>query len=159
MPGRKPKAKALAALRARRNGLSAVSRTEEYEAKEEDVYEKLDENEYQELVDRRREREDFVVDDGEFIYSIPMSLSIDFDSLLTAFIDDDGTDGLGYHDDGEDTQRSKRETNSEQKRGTIYLRVSLHMKRSHLDHRLSPLNVFVAELQPIGLRSYLRCQG
>ncbi len=73
MSERRPKVKALAALRARRNGLSAVSRTEEYEAKEDDVYEKLDENEYQELVDRRREREDFVVDDGEYMYPINLS--------------------------------------------------------------------------------------
>ena len=62
---RSTKSKALAELRARRNGLSAVSRTEEYEVKEDDVYEKVDESEYKELVQRRREREDFVVDDGK----------------------------------------------------------------------------------------------
>ena len=39
----------------------------------EDVYEAMTENEYREYVERKREREDFVVDD----------------------------DGLGYHDDGE----------------------------------------------------------
>ena len=64
---RATKSKALADLRARRNGLSAVSRTDEYEVKDEDVYEKVDENEYKELVQRRREREDFVVDDGKLI--------------------------------------------------------------------------------------------
>ncbi len=58
------KSKALAAIKARRNGLVATSRTEEYEVKEDDIYEKLDESEYEELVQRRREREDFVVDDG-----------------------------------------------------------------------------------------------
>lgn len=62
---RNTKKKALADLRARRNGLSMVSRTDEYEVKDEDVYEKVDETEYQELVRKRREREDFVVDDGK----------------------------------------------------------------------------------------------
>lgn len=61
---RATKKKALADLRARRNGLSAVSRTDEYEVKEDDVYERLDEQEYEQLVEKRREREDFVVDDG-----------------------------------------------------------------------------------------------
>ena len=60
------KSKALAALKARRNGLAATSRTEEYEAKEEDIYEKVNESDYQELLQRRREREDFVVDDGTY---------------------------------------------------------------------------------------------
>ena len=32
---------------------------------EEDVYDIVDENEYQTLVNSRRQREDFVVDDGE----------------------------------------------------------------------------------------------
>lgn len=64
---RSTKSKALADLRARRNGLSAISRTDEYEVKDEDVYEKVGESDYQELVQRRREREDFVVDDGKFI--------------------------------------------------------------------------------------------
>jgi hypothetical protein len=64
---RSTKAKALADLRARRNGLSAASRTNEYEVKDDDVYEKVDESEYKELVQRRREREDFVVDDGTLL--------------------------------------------------------------------------------------------
>lgn len=63
---RATKKKALADLRARRNGLSAVSRTDEYEVKEDDVYERLDEQEYEQLVEKRREREDFVVDDGTY---------------------------------------------------------------------------------------------
>lgn len=65
---RKKTSKALADMKARRNGLAAGSRTEEYEVKEEDIYEKVDEEEYKELVQRRREREDFVVDDGAFCY-------------------------------------------------------------------------------------------
>ena len=44
-----------------------MSRTDEYEVKEDDVYEKVDESEYKELVQRRREREDFVVDDGTLL--------------------------------------------------------------------------------------------
>jgi len=76
------KSKALADLRARRNGLSAVSRTEEYEAKEEDVYEKVDESEYQKLVDRRREREDFVVDDGALNIPLLQILLHDLHSSL-----------------------------------------------------------------------------
>eukprot|EP00979_Chaetoceros_neogracilis_P019045 scaffold11638_cov236-Chaetoceros_neogracile.AAC.1 len=69
---RSTKSKALADLRARRNGLSAISRTDEYEVKDEDVYEKVGESDYQELVQRRREREDFVVDDGKMVWDITM---------------------------------------------------------------------------------------
>jgi len=61
------KAKALAELAARRNGLTLVSRTEEYQVKDEDdVYVKMDDAQYREHVQRRREREDFVVDDGAY---------------------------------------------------------------------------------------------
>lgn len=63
---RRDKSRALADLKARRNGLAATTRTEEYEVKEDDIYEEVQENEYQELVQRRREREDFVVDDGTY---------------------------------------------------------------------------------------------
>jgi hypothetical protein len=39
---------------------------DEYEVQDEgDVYEYLDEEEYKKLVDSRRQREDFVVDDGQ----------------------------------------------------------------------------------------------
>ena len=66
MSSRNKKA-ALEALRARKNGLVSTSRTEEYETKDAgDIYDVLEEDEYHELVDRRREREDFVVDDGTF---------------------------------------------------------------------------------------------
>jgi hypothetical protein len=43
-----------------------VSRMDEYEVPDDgDVYEYVDEDEYQKLVESRRQREDFVVDDGE----------------------------------------------------------------------------------------------
>lgn len=58
---RAKKSAALAALREGRRG-----RLDDYEVKdEEDVYEIMDEDEYQQLVEKRRQREDFVVDDGE----------------------------------------------------------------------------------------------
>jgi hypothetical protein len=44
---------------------SGISRTEDYEVPEEgDIYDVVDVEEYQTLVDSRRQREDFVVDDG-----------------------------------------------------------------------------------------------
>lgn len=77
MSNRSKKA-ALEALRARRNGLLTSSRTDEYETQDAgDIYDVLEEDDYQDLVDRRREREDFVVDDGTF-HSIVYS----FDSVL-----------------------------------------------------------------------------
>lgn len=65
---KKSKREALEKLRARREGRSLSSRTEEFEVKENDVYEQMDEDEYQKLVEARREREDFVVDDGKSYY-------------------------------------------------------------------------------------------
>jgi DNA polymerase alpha subunit A len=66
MSSRAKKAAALAALKNRRAGLLVTSRTEEYEVpEEEDVYETMEEDEYRKLVESRREREDFVVDDGK----------------------------------------------------------------------------------------------
>ena len=66
MSSRQTKKAALAALRQRRSGLSAASsKLEEYEVADEgDVYDVVDEAEYEELVEKRRQREDFVVDDG-----------------------------------------------------------------------------------------------
>lgn len=65
MASRAQKAAALKALKDRRAGLVVSSRTDEYEVQqEEDVYETMEEDEYRKLVERRREREDFVVDDG-----------------------------------------------------------------------------------------------
>ena len=50
----------MAALKEGRGG-----RLEDYEvADEEDVYDIMEEGEYQKLVESRRQREDFVVDDG-----------------------------------------------------------------------------------------------
>ena len=66
-PIRSRKASALVSLR--------NSRLDDYEAEADDaVYDLVDEEEYVDLVNQRRHREDFVVDD----------------------------DGLGYHDDGEE---------------------------------------------------------
>ena len=64
------KAEARAAYKSRTGG-----GLDDYEITEDDaIYDLVDEEEYRELVDKRRKREDFVVDD----------------------------DGLGYHDDGEE---------------------------------------------------------
>jgi DNA polymerase alpha subunit p180 N terminal len=66
------KAAASAARRAMREAREkneqglGVSRMDEYEVPDDgDVYEYVDEDEYQKLVESRRQREDFVVDDGE----------------------------------------------------------------------------------------------
>ena len=69
MSSRQTKKAALAALRERRAGLSAASsKLEEYTVADEgDVYDVVDETEYEELVEKRRQREDFVVDDGEYM--------------------------------------------------------------------------------------------
>ena len=69
MSSRQTKKAALAALRERRAGLSAASsKLEEYTVADEgDVYDVVDEAEYEELVEKRRQREDFVVDDGEYM--------------------------------------------------------------------------------------------
>ena len=55
--------KAAAALQAFKEGRGG--RLDDYDVpEEEDVYEVLEESEYQKLVESRRQREDFVVDDG-----------------------------------------------------------------------------------------------
>jgi hypothetical protein len=55
--------KAAAALQAFKEGRGG--RLDDYDVPdEEDVYEVLEESEYQKLVESRRQREDFVVDDG-----------------------------------------------------------------------------------------------
>ena len=66
------KAAASAARRAMREAREkneqglGVSRMDEYEVQDDgDIYEYVDEDEYQKLVESRRQREDFVVDDGE----------------------------------------------------------------------------------------------
>lgn len=54
------KAAALKAMKGRRGG-----RLDDYEVQdEEDVYDVYEEDDYQKLVESRRQREDFVVDDG-----------------------------------------------------------------------------------------------
>ena len=68
------KASALKALRERRMGISTGPRTEEYEAHEDDVYEEVDEAEYRDLVRRRREREDFVVNNGKISCAVSHSI-------------------------------------------------------------------------------------
>ena len=67
---KKSKREALEKLRARKEGRALSSRTEELEVKENDIYEQMDEDEYQKLVEARREREDFVVDDGKSLIEI-----------------------------------------------------------------------------------------
>jgi hypothetical protein len=70
---RQKKSAALASLRQRREQGLALD-LDDLEIKEDDVYEVVDEEEYGKLVNARRQREDFIVDD----------------------------DGLGYYDDGEE---------------------------------------------------------
>ncbi len=63
------KALALQALKERRLNGSTKSRTEEYEiADDGDLFDVVDEEEYTDIVQQRREREDFVVDDGTSHY-------------------------------------------------------------------------------------------
>ena len=66
------KASALQALRDRRSGVTSGLRTDDYEAHEDKIFDEVNENEYQDLVRRRRDREDFVVDDGEIVTVIKM---------------------------------------------------------------------------------------
>ena len=57
---------ALAALKSARASRGAASGLDAVDFDdEEDVFETMDEDQYREYVERRREREDFVVDDGE----------------------------------------------------------------------------------------------
>ena len=51
---------------------------------EEDVYDVVDESEYQSLVESRRQREDFVVDDGMCRKRLPFSCSFDCNLHRTA---------------------------------------------------------------------------
>lgn len=96
---RAQKAAARAKLKQRRQGIiSSTDLDDTLEIHdEEDIYEIVDENEYQNLVESRRQREDFVVDD----------------------------DGLGYYDDGEerlgdedhDNARSRSDKNKKRTSG------------------------------------------
>ena len=69
MSSRAKRKAALDAIRARKNGEVLSSRTDEYEVTDPgDVYDVVEEEEYRSLVDKRRDREDFVVDDGTLIF-------------------------------------------------------------------------------------------
>ena len=48
----------------RRNGLNVLDDDAGHFKEEEDVYDLVDQEEYKNLVESRRQREDFVVDDG-----------------------------------------------------------------------------------------------
>jgi hypothetical protein len=78
---------------------------------EEDVYDIVEESEYQTLVNSRRQREDFVVDDGTFpsfrhCSSWPVSHTV---CLL---------DGLGYYDDGEERLGDEEDDQDKRKRSS-----------------------------------------
>ncbi len=65
MSSRRRKHDALQKLRMHKN--NCVNPLEEYEVKNDgDIYQVVDENEYRQLVESRRQREDFVVDDGTY---------------------------------------------------------------------------------------------
>ncbi len=67
MTSRAKKKAALNAIRARKNGTVLSSRTDEYEVTDPgDIYDVVEEEDYRNLVDKRRDREDFVVDDGKW---------------------------------------------------------------------------------------------
>lgn len=64
---RRRKQDALQKLRMHKNNTGLLNPLEDYEVKDEgDIYQVVDESEYQELVESRRQREDFVVDDGTY---------------------------------------------------------------------------------------------
>ena len=66
MSSKAKKKAALNAIRARKRGAVFSSRTDEYEVTDPgDVYDVVEEEDYRTLVDKRRDREDFVVDDGK----------------------------------------------------------------------------------------------
>ena len=75
MPSKSERKAALAKFKAARQGTLAQSSLDQFEDKDDDdIYDYVDEETYKSIVQARREREDFVVDD----------------------------DGLGYYDDGEE---------------------------------------------------------
>ena len=85
---RAQKAAALKALRDRRSGLAGApdsTRTDDYEFQYEgDVYDVVAEEDYEDLVEKRRQREDFVVDDGACMHCILFSPCFHFVSLSIA---------------------------------------------------------------------------
>ena len=130
-----------AALRAIRDARSRKDQglyggIDEVEIKEEeDVYDEVDETEYRKIVESRRQREDFVVDDGTLKLQFPLQFQLLLLLLLLLLLNEFLTayslslypktngcylltiDGLGYYDDGEErlgaeddvaAQRAKR---------------------------------------------------
>ena len=102
---------------------------------EEDVYDVVNEDEYQNLVESRRQREDFVVDDGECVSCLglggifrALSRSNFFAFvLIIVSLFPPSQDGLGYYDDGEERlgdednhpgNKKKRSGNTNLKRAT-----------------------------------------
>ena len=105
MSNRSQKAAALRALKEARN--RGISRTEDYEIKDEgDIYDVIEEDDYRNLVEKRRQREDFIVDDGKSMLraSPQRNDRPGFKQLISLFcvMILTPTDGLGYHDDGEE---------------------------------------------------------
>ena len=92
--GKKKKAQKLSALEQLRLAREGGSRNEQFvEEDEEDIYDVVAEEDYRDLVKKRQEREDFVVDD----------------------------DGIGYIDDGEEHQlNDARRDNGHRKSGTLH---------------------------------------
>jgi hypothetical protein len=70
MSSKQRKKASLAALKSARSGrrsTSALDDVPEDDTANADVYEVMDEMEYWDYVERKRQREDFVVDDGKFV--------------------------------------------------------------------------------------------
>jgi hypothetical protein len=68
MSSKQRKKASLAALKSARSGrrsTSALDDVPDDDTANDDVYEVMDETEYRDYVERKREREDFVVDDGK----------------------------------------------------------------------------------------------
>ena len=71
LTAKQQKRQALASLKSARSGRSSGHQLDALDSllddtKNNDVYETMDEQQYREYVERKREREDFVVDDGEY---------------------------------------------------------------------------------------------
>ena len=71
---------------------------ESLEFEEEDVFDVLDEDQYEELVESRRKGDDFVVDDGTNTLFLFFRISYSRYLFLFIYI----SEGHGYYDDGEE---------------------------------------------------------
>ena len=69
----------------RRNGLNVLEDDAGHFKEEEDVYDLVDNEEYKNLVESRRQREDFVVDDGTLRTEILQKLNIHFSFSYSHF--------------------------------------------------------------------------